>query len=105
VPTIFKKCPSCGRRFEVERTGESVDKKTDVVTEEKPLSPPSLIPPVSLPDIPVEPPPTVVVAEEIEEDDYTETYKCKHCGHVWTEEHAIVEDLGEVTDAGLDRRP
>lgn len=104
MPTVFKKCPMCGKRFEVEHTGESVEKKTDVVTEEKPVPTPSLMAPVSLPDIPVKPPPTVTVAEQIEEDDYTETYKCRHCGHVWTEERSVVEDLGEVRGAGLDRR-
>jgi DNA-directed RNA polymerase subunit RPC12/RpoP len=104
VPTVFKKCPNCGKRFEVEHTGESVVKRTGVVTEEKPVSSASLTTLASPPDDPVELPPTVMVAEEIEEDDYTETYKCKHCGHVWTEKHAIVKDLGEVKDAGFDRR-
>ena len=104
MPTVFKKCPSCGKRFEVEHTGETVEKKTDVVTEEKAVSAPSLMPSISLPDVPVEPAPMVMVAEQVEEDDYTETYKCKRCGHVWTEKHAVVEDLGEVRDAGSDRR-
>jgi len=105
MPTVFKKCPNCGKRFEVEHTGESVEKKTEVVTEEKPISPASLMALASQPpDNPVELPPVARVAEEVEEDDYTETYRCKHCGHVWTEKHALVRDLGEVKGAGLDRR-
>jgi transposase-like protein len=96
VPTLFKKCPSCGKRFEVEHTGESVDKKMETVTEEKMASTTSLMAAnsgVPLPDAPARIPPTTTVTETIEEDVYTESYRCKHCGHVWTEEHEVVEDV------------
>ena len=105
MPTFFKKCPNCGKRFEVEHTVESVEKKTDVVTEEKLISNPSMMaanPMTPLLDTPLSNPPTVMVTERIEEDVYTETYKCKHCGHVWTEKHEEVEDLGQVKGAGAD---
>jgi DNA-directed RNA polymerase subunit RPC12/RpoP len=106
MPTIFKKCPNCGKRFEVEHTGESVEKKTEVVTEERLITPPSMIVANSMTPLlntPISNPPTVKVAELIEEDEYTEAYKCKHCGHVWTEKHEEVEDLGQVKGAGADR--
>ena len=106
MATLFKKCPSCGKRFEVEHTGESVEKKVDIVDEEKIVSSGSVtgsyangIPTGPAPNLP-----TAMVAESIEEDDYTETYKCKHCGYVWTEKHAVVADLGEVGGAGTDQR-
>jgi uncharacterized Zn finger protein len=103
MPTIFKKCPNCGKRFEVEHTGESVERKTEVVTEEKLISNPSMMAPnpmTPLLDTPYSNPPAVMVDELLEEDEYTESYKCKHCGHVWTEKHEEVEDLGQVKDAG-----
>jgi DNA-directed RNA polymerase subunit RPC12/RpoP len=104
VPTIFKKCPNCGKRFEVEHTGESVERKSEVVMEEKVISPASLLASPQSPMLgpSVQSPPPVRVAESIEEDEYTETYKCKHCGHVWTEKHDEVEDLGEEKVAGSD---
>jgi len=102
VPTVFKKCPNCGKRFEVERTGKSVEKKTEVVEEEKTISPPSVVASYSRIS-PMQEAPHVMVDVLIEEDEYTETYKCKHCGHVWTEKHEVVEDLGEVNGAGIDR--
>lgn len=105
MPTFLKKCPSCGKRFEVEHTGESVKKKMDVVTEEKTVLPASAMAANSL-TLPLNPsmsPATVRVAESIEEDEYTEAYKCKHCGYAWTEKHEEVEDLGEVKGAGVDR--
>jgi transposase-like protein len=105
MPTLFRKCPSCGKRFEVKHTGETVEKKTEVVTEERTVSAPSVMAANSL-TLPLNPsvnPQTVRVAESIEEDDYTEAYKCKHCGYSWTEKHEEVEDLGEVKGAGVDR--
>ncbi|MDA4137353.1 MAG: hypothetical protein OK449_10205 [Thaumarchaeota archaeon] len=105
MPTIFKKCPNCGKRFEVEHTGESVERKTEVVTEEKLISTPSMMAPNPMTpvlDTPYSNPPTVMVDELIEEDEYTESYKCKHCGHVWTEKHEEVADLGQFKDVGPD---
>ncbi len=104
MSTVFKKCPMCGKRFEIEHTGERVEKRTDVVVEEKPVPTPSLMARATLPDIPAKPPPTVMVAEEIGEYDYTETYRCRHCDHVWTEKHSVVEDLGEAKGAGSEHR-
>lgn len=106
MPTVFKKCPNCGKRFEVERTGKSVEKKTELVEEEKTISPQAVVAsysrfPIGTP--PMNEAPHVMVDELIEEDEYTETYKCKHCGHVWTEKHEVVKDLGEVNGAGIDR--
>lgn len=106
MPAFLKRCPSCGKRFEVEHTGESVEKKSEIVTEEKLISPSTLMaenPMTPLLNTPESVPPSVMVAELIEEDEYTETYKCKHCGHVWTEKHEEVEDLGQVKGAGADR--
>ncbi len=34
--------------------------------------------------------------EVLEEDDYADTYRCKHCGYTWTETHEKGKDLGRV---------
>lgn len=102
VPTIFRKCPKCGKRFDLERTAESVQEKRDVVPEERTIFPVAGVAgrypsPVADPSAMTR---KVEVEEVVEDDVYTETYKCKHCGYVWSERFEKVKDLGSVEGVG-----
>jgi uncharacterized Zn finger protein len=88
VKTFFRSCPACGRRFQL----RLVNKKhvgTEVVKEtltlgETPLESLNSPAPINYPlPTPLEEGEPILV--DIEEFQYT--YNCKHCGHVWTEEH------------------
>jgi predicted RNA-binding Zn-ribbon protein involved in translation (DUF1610 family) len=82
VRTFFRHCPSCGRRFEVrlvrkeslgqEDLPETITKATGRYTTPGYINP--------APVLLTEDEPVVV---DIEEFQYT--YKCKHCGHEWSE--------------------
>jgi ribosomal protein L37AE/L43A len=91
VADIFKKCPSCGKRFEVHRTGETVEAgEKEVFLVASPQSsmsqemPRNSFSAGSLPEVELAVPPTVepITAER---DTIEDTYTCKHCGHTWTE--------------------
>jgi transcription elongation factor Elf1 len=95
MSTFFKKCPSCGKRFEVKHTGEELE-KSDVKSEEVSVNL-SLNTPfqwsheAQTDEIEVEPGALGPIAHgkrtiETGEDTYTETYRCEHCGHQWTEQ-------------------
>lgn len=93
TPTLLKRCPSCGKYFEVRHTGErlegsdvgeeevgeyaSLDRigtdDSESVTDEIDMEPG--VGPVSVGERRVD--------EEV--DTYDETYTCKHCGYRWTE--------------------
>jgi hypothetical protein len=84
--TFFRHCPSCGRRFEIRliskgevsdeggtwmasrsAAGMSGRRESNVMLEgERPV--------------------TVEVSETEEVKDFKYNYKCKHCGHEWSEE-------------------
>jgi transposase-like protein len=96
MSTLLKKCPKCGKRFEVEHTGENVEKKQEFVSEVVTVAPPTIIagslPSAAASTLTNNPP---VRKQEVaieEEDKYTESYKCKHCGYAWTETHEKVKD-------------
>ena len=84
VRTLFRHCPSCGRRFEIrlvkkESLGEEDVAGTERRAAGRYISPQFILPaPVPL----TEDEPVVVDIEE-----FRYTYKCKHCGHEWTEAH------------------
>ncbi|MDA4122863.1 MAG: hypothetical protein OK456_06770 [Thaumarchaeota archaeon] len=119
MATLFKKCPSCGRRFEVKHIGEKLEKTEDrtetIQTAEAlsdPVSPPADWTPQSetyssrrsdianADTIEVEPGQanaSFAMGKEdivIREDTYQETYRCSHCGYQWTEEHVKDKTLG-----------
>ena len=104
MSTILKKCPSCGKRFEVQRTSKSVAKRDEMVPEKKTRK--AFAATVAAREDPRATTDTmrteVHVEEEMEEDTDTETFKCRHCGHTWTETREKVKDLGEVDEAGQD---
>jgi len=84
------KCPSCGKHFEVERTGEQVEKKDEVIMIEKRQElESSMIGQVYVPSIMddvVESNPSEQVPVSVEKKIFTENYKCNHCGYTWNEE-------------------
>ena len=77
VGTFFRHCPSCGRRFEIRLVGKRSVGQEDIPQTEKRISHAYITP---APALLAEDAPVVV---EIEEFQYT--YKCKHCGHEWSE--------------------
>ena len=90
MPTFLMKCPSCGKHFEVHRTGEEIEREHEVIEVEKPQMPMS--PMVServANETVVEVSSSLPADEEVvaaEKITYTETYTCRHCGHTWTEQ-------------------
>jgi DNA-directed RNA polymerase subunit RPC12/RpoP len=95
MSTFFKKCPSCGKRFEVKHTGEELAKsevKTEDVNVNLSLNTPfQWSHEASTDTIDVEPGALGPIAQgkrtiEKQEDTYTEDYQCKHCGYRWKEE-------------------
>ncbi len=80
--TFFRHCPSCGRRFQIQLVSKKeVDSESLSETEpEGHLSAPSLYARPAMPVTLTEDAPVIV---DIDEFQYT--YKCKHCGHEWSE--------------------
>ena len=82
MPTFLMKCPSCGKHFEVERTGEQVERKDEVImVDQRQESESSMIGPVYVPSIMddvVESTPSEQVPVAVEKKTFTENYKCKH---------------------------
>jgi len=81
VRTFFRHCPSCGRRFEI----RLVNKKlidSELVESNMVQYAPALAPVVLESNVPM----------AVEVDDFRYTYRCKHCGHQWSEEHFKTEN-------------
>lgn len=101
TPTFFRKCPNCGKRFELERIGETVERKEEVVPSEKTLMPVASIA-ASYP-MPVADPSAMTkrikIDEVVEDEVHTRTMTCKHCGHTWKERFEEVKHVGEVEGA------
>ena len=102
VETFFRFCPSCGKRFHIKLVGTKlVDSKRETFEQEQVQSVmgenPNLMnyplnygyragmgPLMVEENIPV----TVNV------EDFQYSYKCKHCGHEWTENRVKREKVG-----------
>jgi hypothetical protein len=93
IRTFFRHCPSCGRRFEIRLVKkESVDSEDIEENLPRPVNPLITRAMVSNPTNPVltksmpiglsENAPSIVDIE-----DFRYTYKCRHCGHEWSEVH------------------
>jgi hypothetical protein len=83
VRDLFRICPACGRRFHIklvdrELTGERREVETLKRGAAAPTAPSSM----SMGVITLE----VDVPVTIDVKDFQYTYKCKHCGHVWSEQ-------------------
>ena len=93
IRTFFRHCPSCGRRFEIRLVSrEEVNSESHV--EELPAS---VMGPRVVTAAPI--PRAVLVQEEkpsmVDVEEFQYTYKCRHCGHVWSE----IRTQDEVADA------
>ena len=85
IKAFFRHCPSCGRRFHIRLVrkehvaGERVKQKltqTEAEMESGLMHATQLITPLAEG-------PSIIV--DIEDFEYT--YKCTHCGHLWSEVH------------------
>lgn len=86
LSTFFRHCPSCGRRFEIRLVGRKLvdDRKTTEEIKEEAVAPAGLGTGGGYGGG------SYVYVEEkvpvtIDVKDFDYTYKCRHCGHVWTE--------------------
>ena len=85
VKTFFRFCPSCGKRFHVKLVSKKLvdDRRETRVHKEVTSSARVLLGGRFQPISPVILEVDVPVTVEVEDFEYS--YKCKHCGHVWTE--------------------
>ncbi len=100
VKTFFRHCPSCGRRFEIRLV-----KKEEVDSEEleENLPRPGLANPiieramVTNPVTPVLTGSPIKLSEGepsiVDIEDFRYTYRCKHCGHEWSEVHTTEDSF------------
>ena len=87
--TFFRHCPSCGRRFEIRLVSKKAVDLGGFEENAERVEVPGYG--LRVPPIPVqENVPTVVDVE-----DFQYTYKCKHCGHEWSE----VRETSKTFDA------
>jgi predicted RNA-binding Zn-ribbon protein involved in translation (DUF1610 family) len=94
VSTFFRHCPNCGKRFEIRLVSKKLvdDRKTEQEIKQAALVPGGQIGGASLGTGRAFGMGGVTYVEEnipltIDVEDFDYTYKCKHCGHVWTELH------------------
>jgi len=77
VRKFFRRCPSCGRRFEIRVVSKKLVGSEQVESTVKQYTAGSVSDPLVLEsDVPI----------VVEVDDFRYTYRCKHCGHQWSEE-------------------
>jgi transposase-like protein len=87
MPTFLKKCPNCGKHFEVERIAEKVEERAVTVDRSRELMD-QKIGPVYVPSYTDGLDESASTADDpvlAEKQVREETYKCRHCGHTWTE--------------------
>jgi len=78
--TIFRRCPNCGKRFEIHITGKKL-------VDEKVVSNRVQIDPVLMTSSPRLLVPTMMRegVTTVDEKEFRYAYECKHCGHKWFE--------------------
>ena len=102
---LLKKCPKCGKRFDVEHTTESVEKKKELVPEQTVSLPETMIAgvtPITVTNAPSSQRRMFQHETLREEDDYMESYVCKRCGYTWTEMFEKTRDVGSASGLGPD---
>jgi C4-type Zn-finger protein len=77
VKTFFRHCPSCGRRFEIRLQSKSPVDSQVIVENQR------IVQPVPQPMRFAVVEENIPFVDDIEEFQYT--YRCKHCGHQWSE--------------------
>jgi DNA-directed RNA polymerase subunit RPC12/RpoP len=78
VTTFFRHCPSCGRRFEIRLVTKELVEENEKFEERKAVMPSYK----ALFNEVVMNVPTIVDNKE-----FQYSYRCKHCGHEWSEIH------------------
>jgi DNA-directed RNA polymerase subunit RPC12/RpoP len=86
IKTIFRRCPNCGRRFEIRLIGKKLVGDQLVRSEVPPPGPESVLLEENVPLV-------------IDEQEFQYAYKCKHCGHEWYEK---VEKDKEISGPELE---
>jgi len=85
VRTFFRHCPSCGKRFEIRLVGKKLEEEEGISGEERIDSMTGALKLVP-----------IVVNEErpvlVDVKEFQYTYRCKHCGHTWTEVRDVKRD-------------
>jgi hypothetical protein len=86
IRTFFRHCPACGRRFEIRLENKTLIRE-DHTTSTLPVESHSFTA-TGYPNM-TSMPLTVGEGEPIVTDteEFQYTYKCKHCGHEWSEKH------------------
>lgn len=92
IRRFFRRCPSCGRRFEASVVAKEPLRSKDGTA--------FLTPPISSlagraaysdPYVAMQPAGSAILSGaspvEMEEVKFEYSYKCRHCGHGWTEVH------------------
>lgn len=90
VRTLFRFCPGCGKRFEVRlQSKKLLDERVEQTEITRDTG--SLGIGLGQPGYAMSQP--VIVEEKvpitIDVEEFQYTYRCKHCGHVWSEMHAV----------------
>jgi hypothetical protein len=90
IRAFFRHCPSCGRRFEIRLVSKKpIGAAEEFVGEVGPS------PPIAVSAAPIRPPTDLTeggpVMVDVEEFRYT--YRCKHCGHEWSEVREKVNEM------------
>jgi hypothetical protein len=92
VRTFLRFCPACGRRFHIKLVGKKLlderMEQTEVKRDVGAIAGMSSRYMMTTPTVVEE---NVPVTIDVEEFQYS--YKCKHCGHVWTELHDEEKNL------------
>lgn len=79
IETFFRRCPNCGRRFEIRLVGKKV-LDSETIKEDRPYVADYFS---GSPDEYLDLNETVPAIIEVEKFQYA--YRCKHCGHQWVE--------------------
>lgn len=85
--TFFRHCPACGRRFEIRLVKKAME-KAEPHLEDEPVYTGAVGSGAIGTSLPV--PPTVLVENVpvvVNDEEFDYTYRCKHCGHQWSEVH------------------
>jgi len=86
VKEFFRICPSCGRRFHIKLVSKKlVSERTEVEDIKQTPSSPTLGLYRGVAWSPVIVEENVPLTINVEDFEYS--YKCKHCGHTWSELH------------------
>ena len=91
IVTFFRHCPSCGRRFEIRLLGRRpVELERDTVPEHEPES--KEVPAVQSRVVDsLSRPAYHLLSHEsgpltVRQEEFLFSYRCRHCGHQWSEE-------------------